>query len=114
MRCSLCVESSVTTFKVGQPYEFVITNTGALNHEFVIMRPLEEDEIEAPASEHGAGGHSMDDALLTIGEDDLPPGAVVTANYTFRRTADAGELELACHIAGHYTAGMHIPITVER
>jgi uncharacterized cupredoxin-like copper-binding protein len=99
------VETPVTTFKVGQPYQFVITNTGAVAHEFVIMRPLEEDEMNMP-------GHGMEESLVTVTDEQLPPGATVTVDYTFTEPMSEGELEFACHVTGHYAAGMKIPITV--
>ncbi len=34
------IESSLSAFEVGQPYRFVITNSGALDHEFMIIEPL--------------------------------------------------------------------------
>src|SRR5437660_3608926 len=38
------IQSSLTTFTAGKPYYFVITNKGAVTHEFMIMPP-------------GMGGH---------------------------------------------------------
>ena len=99
------VESPVTTFKVGQPYQFVITNTGAINHEFVIMRPLEEGEMNMV-------GHGMEEALVEVKDEELPPGATVTVEYTFTESMTLGNLEYACHVTGHYAAGMKMPITV--
>src|SRR5574341_2131311 len=34
------IEASQSTFKVGQPYRFVVTNEGALAHEFMVSAPL--------------------------------------------------------------------------
>lgn len=102
------VESPVTSFGVGQPYRFVITNEGAINHEFVIMRPLTEDDMAM--GRHG----NMEEALLEVAEEELPPGATVTVEYTFTEPMGAGSLEFACHVEGHYEAGMRMPMTVER
>ncbi|MGH2349717.1 MAG: hypothetical protein ACRDFT_09665 [bacterium] len=52
-------------------------------------------------------------ALAEIEEDDLPPGATKTLEYTFTKPAPAGQLEFACHVEGHYEAGMHEPIVVK-
>ena len=98
-------ESPVTTFKVGQPYQFVITNQGAVSHEFVIMRPLSEGEMVMP-------GHGMEEAVVEVKEEQLPPGATVTVEYTFTQPMTPGDLEFACHVTGHYAAGMKMPITV--
>ena len=101
------IEASISTFRVGQPYQFVITNEGTLNHEFVIMRPLTEDEMAMP-------GHGMEEALLEVTEEELPPGATVTVEYTFTEPMSPGSVEFACHLSGHYEAGMRMPMTVER
>lgn len=101
------IESSTSTFRVGQPYQFVITNEGTLNHEFVIMRPLTEGEMGMP-------GHGMEEALVEVTEDELPPGATVTVEYTFTEPMSAGSVEFACHLSGHYEAGMRMPLTVEQ
>jgi len=52
-------------------------------------------------------------ALAYVEEDELPPGAIQTMDYTFTEPAPAGSLELDCHIEGHYEAGMVLPITVQ-
>jgi uncharacterized cupredoxin-like copper-binding protein len=91
------VESSLTTFSVGTPYHFVITNKGSVAHEIEIMPP--------------AGDAKQ--ALLSVGEKDLQAGASKAVDYTFTTAAPEGTLEFACHIAGHYEAGMHLPIVVK-
>jgi uncharacterized cupredoxin-like copper-binding protein len=98
-------QSSLTTFSVGVPYHFVVTNTGTVAHEFMIMKPMEP------------GAMSMEEmdkmALGVIEEDDLQPGATASVDVTFKEPAPPGTLEFACHTAGHYEAGMHLPITVQ-
>jgi uncharacterized cupredoxin-like copper-binding protein len=99
------VQSSMTEFKVGVPYHFVVTNKGAVNHEIMIMPPVD------PSS--GMTMAQMDEmALGMIEEDDMPAGATETMDVTFTKPAAAGELEFACHVPGHYEAGMRLPITV--
>jgi uncharacterized cupredoxin-like copper-binding protein len=92
------VESSLTTFSVGVPYRFVVTNKGSVAHEVLIMPPTSTD----PST-----------ALLTVAEKDLQAGASKTVDYTFTKAAPSGSLEFACHISGHYEAGMHLPIEVK-
>ena len=87
----------LTTFAVGTPYRFVITNKGAVAHEVLIMAP---------------GGDEAK-ALLKVPEADLPAGGTKTVDYTFTSAAPQGTLEFACHIPGHYEAGMHLPIVVK-
>lgn len=99
-------ETSMTEFKTGVPYRFVVTNAGAVNHEFMIMAPLTGEDT-------GMDMHELDEtALVMIEEDKLPPGATASLDYIFKETAPAGSLEFACHTPGHYEAGMKLPITV--
>ena len=100
------IESSLDTFEVGVPYHFIIHNEGAINHELMIMEPMmlgmdmSMDEMDAMA-------------LAYVEEDELTPGTTQTLDYTFTEPAPAGNLELGCHIEGHYEAGMVVPITVQ-
>lgn len=98
------ITASQVNFVVSKPYRFVITNTSKTPHELVIT----------PAGM----GHMMDEeamhtaSLIHADANQLPTGAPKTVTYTFAMPAVAGELEFACHIVGHYDAGMHMPITV--
>jgi uncharacterized cupredoxin-like copper-binding protein len=99
-------DASLTDFKVGVPYRFVVTNAGTVNHEIMIMAPLTEEDT-------GMDMHELDEtALAMIEEDQLPSGATASFEYTFMEAADTGSLEFACHTPGHYEAGMKLPITV--
>lgn len=101
------VTSSRSDFEAGQPYEFVITNDGALDHEFRILPPAEE---MGGMEMHGDEMH--EEALLVVEQEQLPPGATVTVEYTFPADAAGASLEMACHTPGHYEAGMKMPITI--
>ena len=100
------IEASQTSFKVGVPYHFVVTNaqSSSARHELMLMVPMRGD------------GMSMDDmdrmALVHVNADELPPGATRSVDVTFQKPAAQGELEFACHIGSHYSLGMHTPITV--
>jgi uncharacterized cupredoxin-like copper-binding protein len=99
------IDSSLTTFSTGVPYHFVVTNKGAVNHEFMIMPPTQgetDSETAMPKT-----------ALAGILGKDLTPGATKTLDYTFTKAAPAGSLEFACHLPGHYDAGMHLSIVVK-
>ena len=98
------IDSSLTTFSVGVPYHFVVTNKGAVAHEFVIMPPEQGTQ--------GSESQLPSTALAGIMGKDLAAGASKTLDYTFQ-AAPAGGLEFACHLPGHYEAGMHTPITVK-
>lgn len=100
------IESSITDFRVGVPYHFVVTNAGEEPHEIMLMEPMENST--------GMSMEEMDSmALAHVEEDDLPPGGTATFDYTFTQPAASGKLEFACHIQGHYESGMKLPITVE-
>lgn len=102
------IESSITDFQVGVPYRFVVTNQGLVNHELMIMPPLEEDMM-------GMDMHELDEmALAMIEEDELTPGTTKSFDYTFAEPAPAGTLEFACHTPNHYEEGMKLPIVVKQ
>jgi uncharacterized cupredoxin-like copper-binding protein len=103
------IQSSLTDFQTDVPYRFVISNQGSVEHEFMIMAPLTEDEL---------GMHmNMSDldelALAMIEAADLQAGETASFDFTFREAAKAGTLEFACHTPGHYEANMKLPILVE-
>lgn len=98
------IASSQTSFQAGVDYHFVVTNAGQINHELMIMKPM------------AAGVMSMEQmdsmSVADIEADDLPSGATKTIDVTFEQAYPAGTLEFACHIDGHYEAGMHLGVTV--
>jgi uncharacterized cupredoxin-like copper-binding protein len=97
-------ESSMTNFKVGVPYHFVVTNQGTMEHEFMIIKP-------EPSS---VGSEQLDsDALAHIEEADLQPGETQSVDYTFLQAYPEGSLEFACHLPDHYEKGMHTSIVVK-
>lgn len=103
------IESSRTSFEVGVPYHFTVTNNGAINHELMIMPPLTQDQMGM-----GMNMDAMDKmALAMIEADMMTPGKTMSLDYTFTEPAMAGSLEFACHVEGHYEAGMSLPITVK-
>lgn len=97
--------SSLTTFTPGTSYHFVVTNQGQVPHEFMIM-PMGMN----------MGGMSMDEmhkiALHMI--DNVAPGETKTFDYTFASSMMGQNFEFACHLPGHYEAGMKLPITVSK
>ena len=100
------IDASVTEFKPGIRYHFVVTNEGQIGHEFMIL----------PVSEHmGMAGMSMQEfdelALMMIPVEQLPVGATVEADFTFAAVPKQS-LELVCMTAGHFEAGMRLPIRV--
>ncbi|MSQ08743.1 MAG: hypothetical protein EXR57_01145 [Dehalococcoidia bacterium] len=90
-------ESDVTTFEKGKKYRIIIENKGKLAHEWSVA---------------ARGGTGHDAMLQHIGQEQLPPGASVTVEYTFP-SGTSGPLEFACHVPGHYEAGMRLDISLK-
>ena len=97
------IDSSLTSFQVGVPYTFVITNTGRHGHNF---------NISTPVSEAGSLDAALQSALLAVPQSQLGPGASVMVEYTFPDSAAGQNLEFSCLIRMHYQNGMLLPITV--
>ena len=97
------IDSPVTTFQVGVPYTFVITNTGRHAHNFNISKPV---------SVAGSLEAAFNGALLAVPQEQLGAGAIVTVEYTFPETAAGQLLEFSCLIRRHYEDGMLLGITV--
>lgn len=99
------IDSSLTEFKINTPYHFVVTNNGSLAHEIEIMPPVSGEISQEEVQQTRLAG---------LGQDQLTPGATVSFDYTFTQAYPSGSLELACHLPGHYDAGMHTPISVNQ
>lgn len=83
--------------KVGETVKFVVKNTGAQLHEFVIGTKKENAEhaalmVKFPNMEH-------DEPYMAH----VPAGKTGEIVWKFNK---AGEFDFACLIAGHYQAGM--------
>jgi predicted lipoprotein with Yx(FWY)xxD motif/uncharacterized cupredoxin-like copper-binding protein len=90
------ITPSTTAFKVGRPYTFVVTNVGAITHEMVLEPAGVDDEpLEI-------GGHEAE-------VENVDPGQTGTLTWTF---TTPGDYQLACHVKGHYEAGMVVTIHV--
>jgi len=97
------IKSSLTTFQVGVPYTFIVTNKGSHGHNF---------NISTPVSKAGSLDNALASALLAVGKDQLGSGATVTVKYSFPDSAAGAQLEFSCLIRRHYEDGMLLPITV--
>jgi uncharacterized cupredoxin-like copper-binding protein len=96
------ITSSVTSFTVGTPYHFVVTNAGQAQHELMVM----------PTAK-GAASEDERDASKLLEVSELDPGQSGTTDFTFTTPAPAGTLEMACHVPGHYESNMRLPIVVK-
>ena len=97
------IDASMTTFQVGVPYTFVITNTGTHAHNF---------NINPPVSVAGSLEGAFDSALLAVPQEQLGPGQTATVEFTFPADSAGQLLEFSCLIRRHYDDGMHVDITV--
>jgi uncharacterized cupredoxin-like copper-binding protein len=97
------IQSSLTTFKVGVPYRFVIINNGNHLHNF---------NINTPVDKAGSMDAALSSALLTVTQDKLPIGGGTTVTYTFPASAVGQDLEFSCLIRRHYEDGMRLAIKV--
>ena len=89
--------------QVGETVKFIVRNSGAVMHEFVIGTKAENAQhaammVKFPNMEH-------DEPYMAH----VPPGKTGEIVWTFNR---AGSFEFACLIAGHYQGGMVGTITV--
>ncbi len=100
------IQSDLTTFKVGQTYVFTITNSGNRVHNFNINPPAAELTTSAIKI-------ALENALLSVPDEQLGPTKTVVVEYTFTKPAAAGELEFSCMIDRHYKSGQVLPIIVE-
>ncbi len=99
------ITASMTSFQVGVPYTFVITNTGRHAHNF---------NINPPVSTAGSLDAALNGALLAVPQDQLAPGASATVEFTFPDSAAGQQLEFSCLIRRHYEDGMRVDITVTK
>jgi uncharacterized cupredoxin-like copper-binding protein len=97
------IDASTTTFQVGVPYTFVITNNGRHAHNF---------NINPPVSVVGSLDEALNKALLAVPQEKLRVGQTTTVQFTFPASAAGQLLEFSCLIRQHYQDGMHIDITV--
>jgi uncharacterized cupredoxin-like copper-binding protein len=99
---TLKMEPASMSVPAGVPVTFVVTNTGAIDHEFY----LGDEAAQAEHDEEMAMGGMTHDEPEGIG---LKPGETKELTYTF---AEAGTTLAGCHVPGHYVAGMKAQITV--
>lgn len=89
-------------FAAGETVRFEVTNTGELPHEFFIGDSAAQEEHAAEVAEM-PGMHDEPTGVT------VDPGETATLEYTF---TEPGELFAACHVPGHYEAGMVAELTV--
>ena len=91
------------TVKAGETIRFVVTNVGRLKHEFIIGDPAEQRAHAEMMKKMPGMEHEDPNAL------NLEPGETKTLIWQF---GQAGVVEVACHVPGHYEAGMVAQVKV--
>jgi len=89
-----------TTFQVGQPYVFAVGNAGQAVHEFVI-EPAGANDAPFAVDVNGKEQESE--------IEDIAPGEIDELQWTF---TEPGRYQFACHVPGHYEAGMVVEVEV--
>lgn len=95
---SLLIQPDKMTVTAGTPVRFVVTNEGALVHDFFIGSDKEQKTRETLAGEPGKNRHLV-----------VQPGETAELTLTFD---DPGKTIAGCTIPGHYSNGMKANITI--
>lgn len=99
---TLRIEPAQITVPAGVPVTFVVTNAGAIKHEFVLGDEATQAEHEMEMSSTGMS----QDEEMAIG---LDPGTTKELTVTF---PTATSLLAGCHVSGHYAGGMKAAVEV--
>jgi uncharacterized cupredoxin-like copper-binding protein len=95
----LTIEPAKMTVTAGVPVRFVVSNVGAIDHNFFIGSDKEQLQREAGTGEPGKSRFI-----------EVPPGETVELMLTFD---EAGKTIAGCTVAGHYSNGMKANITIK-
>lgn len=93
------IEASPASVPANRLIKFTVTNKGTLEHEMVVEPKGANDK--ALEGKSGAPAEA----------DNIAVGQTKTLEWTF---TEPGELQLACHVPGHYDAGMVTNFTVTK
>jgi uncharacterized cupredoxin-like copper-binding protein len=101
---ALTIEPASMTVRAGVPVTFVVTNSGASDHEFYLGDAAAQAEHEKEMAAMGGMTHDEPEGIA------VKAGETKELTYTF---AQAGQTLAGCHVVGHYGGGMKAAITVE-
>ena len=88
------------TIPAGQEITIELSNTGAVVHDFIIMK----------YGTNIGDAFGDEDAPNVYWKAELEPGTSNT--YTFTAPSEPGDYQVVCGVAGHYQAGMVATLTV--
>ncbi|MGH8508210.1 MAG: cupredoxin domain-containing protein [Gammaproteobacteria bacterium] len=91
------------TVRSGETIQFQVKNDGKLRHEFMIGDATEQRAHSEMMKRDPAMVHNDPNTITLEG------GEAKTLVWQF---GEAGELEIGCHVPGHYEAGMHARVRV--
>ncbi|KIN13020.1 copper-binding protein [Halomonas sp. KHS3] len=97
----------------GETIKFEISNTGNLEHEFVIGDKAAQEEHRKMMQEmsgghgEGHGGHDMAEGAHGGQMPSITIGGGETKTLVWTASSDVDSLEYACNIPGHYESGMY-------
>lgn len=99
---ALKMEPAAMTVTAGQPVTFVVTNTGATDHEFY----LGDEAMQAEQEQTMQSGEMVHDTANGVS---VKPGETKEFTYTFD---EVGQTLAGCHFPGHYAGGMKAEIKI--
>lgn len=100
---ALKIEPATMTVPAGVPVTFVVTNSGATDHEFYLGDEAAQAEHEKEMAEMGGMTHDETEGIA------VKAGETKELTYTF---AEAGETVAGCHVVGRYAGGMRAAVIV--
>ncbi|AOY01827.1 cupredoxin family protein [Jeongeupia sp. USM3] len=98
---------AIGTISKGETIRFVISNPGQVEHEFAIGDAASQ-KAHAEMMQQMPGMQHHDEP----GTVSLAPGQSKTLIWKFNK-AVTGDIVLACHLPGHYQAGMHAEVKLK-
>lgn len=93
---------SAFTVPAGQPVKLVVKNSGAVEHEFVIMK--KDMTVTPPFGDKDEGNIYWEMDQIAAG---------TTKTDTFTAPSEPGQYEIVCGLAGHIESGMTATLTVK-
>jgi uncharacterized cupredoxin-like copper-binding protein len=104
----LAFEPAEYEVAAGEVVTFQITNTGDIEHEFVLGDEQAQQQMGEEMSEEMGDGHAhsgeMSNAVTIHGGEE--------AELTWRFPEEATTVLVGCHVPGHWDAGMRGSVTV--